>query len=59
MIKDIYVNYEEKMKKAIEAERSPQTQAVKKGVSGVTKDELELLQNIFLFLHQIRFGELD
>lgn len=36
----------EKMKKAIEAERSPQTQAVKKGVSGVTKDELELLQNI-------------
>jgi hypothetical protein len=36
----------EKMKKAIEAEKSPHTQAVKKGISGVTKDELELLQNI-------------
>lgn len=36
----------DKMKKEIEAEMSPHTQAVKKGVSGVTKDELELLQNI-------------
>lgn len=35
-----------KMRSAIEAENSPQTTASKKGIAGVTKDEIELLQDI-------------
>ena len=36
----------EKMKKAIEEEKLPPSQTVKKGISGVTKDELDLLNDI-------------